>query len=210
MRTLRRFSTLSKHWENRMTDEELDEEYEGSEEGDEDEGGASEELIQLAELHASIEQDIARLKSLHKKGKLQGEVLSAELVSTVLPLLLALAGATTDFAGSSEEWAESVDETLDALESGGVGGTSEAQLDDSEVQLFAWLFVRFKETIAGMQQAGDQLPPEVRKGLEEIDSKLNTAMKVLQRVKGQEDDETGEETADSAGSEEGDDDGGAG
>jgi len=196
-----------------MTDEEVNEEYagEGEESEEDEEGGPSEELLMLAELHSSIEQDIARLKTLQKKGKLQGEVLGAELVSTVMPLLLALAGATTDFAGSSEEWAESVDETLDALESGGAGAAAEPLVTQDDLKNFGWLFVRFQEFVQGMQQAGD-LPEETRKGLVEIQTKLTAALEVVQRAVKQEDkdDSESEETTDSAGAAEssGDDSGG--
>jgi hypothetical protein len=177
-----------------MTDEDVNEdqleELEPEDEEEEgEEGEPSEELLQLMDMSASITEDLTRLKALQKKGKLQGEVLGAEVVSTVMPLLLSLCNAVVEHASSTEEWGEGVDATLDAVEQGALGSAAaEETLTQTEVELFKWLFVRFKEFLAGALQA-PEMAEEMRNGLQEIDAKLNQAALVLQRFEELEDEQ---------------------
>jgi hypothetical protein len=152
---------------------------EDADEDDGDEAEVSAELAQLLEIPSNVEEDIARLKALQKKGKLQGDILGSEIISTVLPLLLSLANAVAEFSTSSEAWAEGVDETLDALEESFLRSV---QVKDTELELFRWLFIRFQEFLSAARQAPD-MPEESKKALDEIDMKLQIALSIVGRAK---------------------------
>jgi len=103
----------------------------------------SDELAELINVGNAIEEDTNRLRSLHRKGKLY-EVLADELVSTILPLLRDLAKATVASAAATEDWGIGVEEALD-----GVGGPAGPALDKEVAELFAFLFERLRDLIAG-------------------------------------------------------------
>lgn len=156
----------------------------------------SDELREMKELAQEIATHKERVSKLEGEGKMDAETTALELSDTVLPLLSDLANVQMKHAAAMEDWLNDLE---DEVENGGGGGSG--GLSDEEIDLFGFLFARFRELIAGVP---DEAPPEMKQGMLELTVKLDMAQKVLERLKSESEEEEGEGEEDS---EEGEDDG---
>ncbi len=130
-----------------------------------------------------IERELSRMKRAKTDGKFAA---NAELIGTVMPLLLSLVRTVDGYVEAQEEWADAVDEQLEDLDDGG-----EHPLSEDDHALFSALTEALKLQLQMLRN--QTLTEKLREALAQADALVEKAAERLEALKPEEEDDEDEE-----------------